>query len=89
MDKFSQDVPKVAGLYWYRLTEDSRTYHCHVMARPWKWTDAQWRAHFSKISKKKPRLTLCANADGSFKPVEQFSRWWSIDFLPEPKEIVK
>ncbi len=36
-----------------------------------------------------PLLGLVAAAEESYKSVTKFSRWWSVQFLPEPKEMIE
>lgn len=43
--------------------------------------------HFCHVWLSPVTSLLVAAADGKWKPVEQFSRWWSDEFLREPEAI--
>lgn len=67
--EFSQQYPKVPGLYWYKLVEDSNWHNTRVWEHP--------------------IYGLVASAGNTFKSVKLFRRWWSVEFLPEPKEMIE
>ncbi len=75
---FSQEPPSAPGLYWYRLVEDSAIHYTRVWEHEIhteEFLDGKWGKN----------KVLVVSIGSGFKPVTQFGRWWSNEFLPDAK----